>query len=341
MEGIRALHRSYIENMLVECKVELALAKRAAVYLDTVAIYKTRHAPTIYPAYVKALADKVCLWIKTKGILSFEAAKDLWEKMWSDEIWKYDLRSVKVVQSIHEQVSSFVWYTHALKLEREQDMCRSHTGFEIFNCGTNHHMSLVERGDPFALRFFSIYPQDYVRRITWDLYAKSVMRLFQNCTNHNVALYEKLGTCFFFGIGCKQSYNQAATYFVHAGASTMVGNCAPRGDPTGKQMSDVVLRIMIDYATRPMLNSRNFVLSLRLVCCKWNYAILKCGNFWTRHAGSVNVSLVSYDERSKAIFRFHAQKVCKEMNTEIEAREKLLVGAKRELEKAHKKSTQV
>lgn len=121
----------------------------------------------------------------------------------------------------------------------------------------------------------------------------------------------------------------------------MVGNCAPRGDPTGKQMSDVVLRIMIDHATRPMLNSRNFVLSLRLVCCKWNYAILKCGNFWTRHAGSVNVSLVSYDERSKAIFRFHAQKACKEMNTEIEAREKLLVGAKRELEKAHKKSTQV
>jgi len=80
MEGIRALHRSYIENMLVECKVELALAKRAAVYLDTVAIHKTRHAPTIYPVCVKALADKVCLWIKTKGILSFEAAKDLWEK---------------------------------------------------------------------------------------------------------------------------------------------------------------------------------------------------------------------------------------------------------------------
>lgn len=83
--------------------------------------------------------------------------------MWSDEIWKYDLKSVKVVQSIHEQVSSFVWYTHALKLEREQDMCRSHTGFEIFNCGTNHHMSLVERGDPFALRFFF----QFTRRIMY------------------------------------------------------------------------------------------------------------------------------------------------------------------------------
>lgn len=268
-QGVRDVHIVQTQDKFVEHGVPENEAMQAAMKMDCFAYRKANAVEHVYVKVMQWTLTSCLYWIDRMGNV--------------ENIWEKDLQYYKTIVSVINIERSCAVYVYIFNLPRSEQQNKLCI-FQLKN-----RSSLVEKNDPYALRFFSIYPYDYVLPDTWSLYGKSVRVL-------NVL--EKMGICNFFGIDCKQSYDIAAIYFEKAGLPNMVKLCTNRGDPTN-QMVTIVLKVLIDHITRPYLTNRRDISSLRLVCRAWNCAILKCGHYWTKCGA---VAPVAHKEKSRVFF---------------------------------------
>lgn len=107
------------------------------------------------------------------------------------------------------------------------------------------------------------------KRGRWSEYAMMMRELIKLTEEENYKI--ELAKCFFYGLGVKQCYESGRAYF-----DASVTLC---GANDKFNQIPIMIRMIVQGS---MINSAYFLLSLRLVCKKWNRVVLSCGEFWKR-----------------------------------------------------------
>jgi hypothetical protein len=236
------------------------------------------------------------------------------EREW-DHIWKtvYDLGDKLQwahLKHLRDGMQSFRWFYAASGkkkfahiMETEQFKMYIEFLFKIPDASLTMGAYLVKRRFPLALQLFSaqvLPPFISMYEAYFKLRVDATRVLLETHPSPQL-LEHRLGTYYFFGRGCIQSYETAQYHFAKSNQPHLAQICEPRAGPLYGEAYNVVLRILIDHATRPMLNDATTVGNLRLVCREWNRIILQFGSFWARHT-RVDLSGVPYNDRSSRIF---------------------------------------
>jgi hypothetical protein len=300
--------------------------------------------PAVYKGRLKTESANLSVWEQLAEDANDLEVTSRFESHWIS-IWKtVDLSDPANHAAIIGLIWSFRIYTSLNDLRGHCLDITNRKEYLFFDAMRRRRKSLAAQEElsnmvaheySIALRVFSVYPTDAVLYINaWDLYFQSVCRLLARDKNQSdPILLEKMGTCHFFGIGVIQSYDTAAMYYEGASLTNMIRACKMRGDPTN-QMGRVVLRIMIDHETNPMLSHKRHVTSLRRVCREWNRQILQFGHFWRRHTRVVIPLNIPQEKCSSYVFMVRSEEDARLILGRAHMISEVVAACKHELDKA-------